>query len=469
MRGGRGVRTKSFVTLTLLSTFVLALVGVILINIGAAKPGTRIFVDPNTNSANINETFTININVADVSRLYAWQFNLAWNATLLDVVSASEGPFLNSSGAYHSYSVFKLNFPVQGKMHAEATLLGEPATAAPTGSGTIAYVTLRSKGTGISTLDLFDTILLDYFYPQSPPIPHTVEDGYFAFPLPKITFNPQTIRNTTLTADKTFSVDINISDVEYVYTWSLNMNWTASVLNVSSVTEGDFLKNQGSTSFKFDETAGSLYVNSTLTGAPAGGVSGAGVLVTVTFKVMAVGSTSIDITKGVLLQNDGTFIPHKVIGHGYFNNILRDIAINNIDVPSSVTVGSEVNVNVVVKNKGTVVEDVTVTVNVTGTNYAKSLGTKSYQSLAASTNTTLTFTWSTSDVSTGNYTVRAATNVVPDEANTSDNSGSATITVTAGALALPWVMIVAVAAVVAVAGIGAFFVLRRGKGKATSP
>jgi len=465
MRGGRGLRTKSFVTLTLLSTFVLALVGATLINIGAAKPGTRIFVDPNTNSANINETFTININVAEVSKLYAWQFNLNWNATLLDVVSASEGPFLNSSGAYHSYSVFKLNFPVVGQMHAEATLLGEPT--APSGSGTIAYVTFRVKARGVSALDLYETILLNFFGTS---VSHTVEDGYFTYPLPKIKFNPPTVRNATLTAGMTFVVDINISEVEHLYTWSLNMSWTAGVLNASSVTEGDFLKDQGDTSFIYNvnETAGYLYVNSTLTGEPIAGVDGEGVLVSITFTVKTVGSTSIDIIKSVLLQQNRAFIPHKVIGHGYFNNILRDIAITNIDVPSSVTAGTEVNVNVEIKNKGTVAENVTVNVNVTGTNYVKSLGTKSHKGLAANATVTLTFTWSTSGVAAGEYTVKAVTNVVPDEASTGDNSGTAIINVSAGLFGLPFeVVIGAIVGVVAVGGIVAFWFLRRGKSKAT--
>ena len=44
-------------------------------------------VDPNTNSANLNETFTVNITVADVQNLYGLAISFHWNKTVLEPAS----------------------------------------------------------------------------------------------------------------------------------------------------------------------------------------------------------------------------------------------------------------------------------------------------------------------------------------------------------------------------------------------
>lgn len=96
-----------------------------------------------------------------------------------------------------------------------------------------------------------------------------------------------------------------------------------------------------------------------------------------------------------------------------------DIAITSV-MPSKTVVGSgySVNITVVVENQGIKAENFNVTAY-----YNLSLSDTIIDvSLAAGDNVTLTFTWNTTGVDKGNYTIRAEASVVPDEIDTADNT-----------------------------------------------
>lgn len=96
-----------------------------------------------------------------------------------------------------------------------------------------------------------------------------------------------------------------------------------------------------------------------------------------------------------------------------------DIAITSV-MPSKTVVGSgySVNITVVVENQGIKAE----TFNVTAYYNLSLIDTIIDVSLAAGDNVTLTFTWNTTGVDKGNYTIRAEASVVPDEIDTADNT-----------------------------------------------
>ena len=140
----------------------------------ATNPETKLYVDPLVSTTNPGETFTVDIKIAGVKPLWAYEFYLKWEPALLDVTSVTEGPFLNADDAYSTFFVKKEDFPSMGHVYVVCTLMGEPRTAAASGNGTLATVEFLVKKGGSTSLHLYGTMLEDYDLWE---IPHTTEDG----------------------------------------------------------------------------------------------------------------------------------------------------------------------------------------------------------------------------------------------------------------------------------------------------
>lgn len=172
---------------SLLSMFLVlsVLCSIALINTGRAPPAaTKLVVEPATSVVNYGDTFTININIIDVSDLYGWGGKLTWHAPLLECLSVTEGPFLTDWGTRVTFPVHSFN---NGDMPGSSYVLfgstsmgGVPGVS---GSGTLATVTFQVEGTGECVLDLFETSLQGIDIIAIPPvlysIEHSSEDGYF--------------------------------------------------------------------------------------------------------------------------------------------------------------------------------------------------------------------------------------------------------------------------------------------------
>jgi len=109
----------------------------------------------------------------------------------------------------------------------------------------------------------------------------------------------------------------------------------------------------------------------------------------------------------------------KTVTLTVFLGVVHDVAITSV-TPSAteVVLGKEVTITVVAKNKGSETE----TFNVTAYYDNTAIGIQSVNNLPSGSNTTLTFTWNTTDVAKGTYTIKAEASVVPDEINTDDNT-----------------------------------------------
>ncbi len=60
----------------------------------------KVFVDPVNilnESLQAGSTFTVNVNVSDVTDLFTWQVNMTWNSSILDVNGIFAGEFLNQT------------------------------------------------------------------------------------------------------------------------------------------------------------------------------------------------------------------------------------------------------------------------------------------------------------------------------------------------------------------------------------
>jgi len=443
-------------------------------NFGNAQSIPKIFIydlstQSNVSSADIGQTITVEVEVANVQNLVAFQFYLTWNTSQLSFVSAAEGPFLNSSGAYTSYFVLKKpgdsGWTRSDTIYSADTLLAAQLKTSATGTGVLVEVTFQVLAEGISKLELSDTMLLHYdpFTPYA--IVHTTDDGYFALPLPQTMVDPTSIINSGLVREDNINITIKVVNVQNVYNWTLKLKWDPLILNVTDFEEGPFLKDAGTTDFQtlFNQASGFLYINNTFTGEPLSGVSNNGTLVTITFTVNGRGTSDLTLYDVKMFKKDGTFIPSAPV-NGYFSNILRDLAVTSVSVtPTSVQAGQVVNVTVVVANHGVANETFSVRVDYD----TKSVGTQTVTNLAPAAEQTLVFKWDTKDVSSGSYTIKATASTAPGEANTADNSKSASsqVTVSGGSDFSSILMIAGIVVVIAVVVVVGFFLYRRSRKK----
>ena len=106
----------------------------------------------------------------------------------------------------------------------------------------------------------------------------------------------------------------------------------------------------------------------------------------------------------------------------------HDVAVNNIDVPSSVYQGDVVNADVTVANLGSF--DETFTVTLTDITDSQTIGQKTVSMTSGSTQV-VTFNWSTNDSTEDIHNLEAEASVVSFETNISNNVKSKDVTVTA--------------------------------------
>ena len=231
-----------------------------------------------------------------------------------------------------------------------------------------------------------------------------------------VSISPSTV---TAFVGQNFTVNVTISDVSYLYGWQFRLNWTAGLIDVVNVTEGSFLKLGGGTYFYWavNATAGRMVAYCTLLG-NVPGMSGSGTLATITFNVKGAGESPLTLWDVALLNSLEQSITCQVVGgYGYFT-AAHDVAVTAVDAsPLTVLPGDTVYINVTVQNRGGYAESFNVTV------YANS-AVVGFQSVSLDVNVSavLHFSWNTSGLGKGDYTISASASVVPGEVYTADNS-----------------------------------------------
>jgi len=147
--------------------------------------------------------------------------------------------------------------------------------------------------------------------------------------IPNILLNPSYYVDITKTTGTTFSIALNIENVDDLYTWEVRMKWYGPGLNVTSVAKGPFLESGGYSSsytvkvYNVPDTKGEsdyFYVAQGLLGAPVG-VDGSGTLATINFKVEKNDIQSgFDLYSPKLVNSLGQ-VMEVTLEDGYFANI----------------------------------------------------------------------------------------------------------------------------------------------------
>ena len=116
----------------------------------------------------------------------------------------------------------------------------------------------------------------------------------------------------------TFAVDINLDTTKEIYGYELVLNFDPNVLETTSISEGNFLKKDGATTFPIlmtNNTLGEIVVAVIRLGSD-NGMSGNGIVATINFKAKNAGTSTLKL-KDVSLQNpDATEISDVLVTDG---------------------------------------------------------------------------------------------------------------------------------------------------------
>src|SRR5208337_3823422 len=124
----------------------------------SAFAGSILSVDPLSSSVSLGSNVTLDINIANVTDLYAFQFDIGFGPSVLQAMGVLEGPFLATGGNTSFFPGFIDNGAGNITFIAN-TLLG-PGPGV-NGSGTLVILQFLASGVGISTIDISNLILLD--------------------------------------------------------------------------------------------------------------------------------------------------------------------------------------------------------------------------------------------------------------------------------------------------------------------
>jgi len=168
------VRGKNIIWLSLVALLLIStMTGVV------TSPTTpRMYVDPASivdPTKTVGSVFTVNVKV-DVDNLYSWEFTMFFNPTKVQATGITIGTFLRTAGT--TGVLIKKYNNTAGYAVASEMLWPRPSQGA-SGSGTLATVSFKVVGVGVTALDLTKTNLITWISGRSVPLEHLAEDGVF--------------------------------------------------------------------------------------------------------------------------------------------------------------------------------------------------------------------------------------------------------------------------------------------------
>ena len=336
----------------------------------------------------VEETFNINISVADVENLYGWETKLYFYSSILEALNVSEGFFLNRfGGTFFNFTVRNNYNATHGCIEAFNTLLGE--IPGVNGTGVLLAVTFKTKELGISPLYLKDVILSDI---NGNSIPCTTIDG-----------GVEVVSVVHDVAVKSISVS---SDVVV----------EGRLVEIQVTTE-----NLGNKTESFNVT---VYYNETLIAEQEVNMLSPQTAVDLVFlwNTTSITPNATCIIKAEASQVQGeTRLENNVLIYGTVEVVqgVHDVAVVTVRPASqAVYEGETLNIYVTVANRGNYTETFNVTLYIDDA----IIDVQTVEKLLYDSTLELTFLWDTGGVPSGTYTLRASADPVKEETRLEDNT-----------------------------------------------
>jgi hypothetical protein len=374
-------------------------------------PPALVYVDPQEIS-NVSLTpgsnFIVNISIANATDVFGLQFELSFNATLVEADTVTSGSLIPASVT-----------PITQIDNTSGFVSFNASLSSPlNGNGVLAVISFQVQALGATALHLYGAQLVDAF---GQPLPFTVADGSFTnILLAKLAIDPSSIIDPTLVPPATFMINVTIAEVSSLYGYQFNLTFDPKILVCLSVQINDVLNETNYTpNENVDNTAGFAFVNVTYypPGVPLN-LDSATPFVTINFRVKTIGETNLTLTDTELVDSTGQPITHEDY-NGFFQSLIVDMAV--LAVSASLTAfyqGESTNVTVVVANLGNATESCVLDVYYNST----LLTAMNITSLAPNANATVIILWNTTSVLWGYYVMSAYVPPLPYETNVANNN-----------------------------------------------
>ena len=361
-----------------------------------------------------SHSFAINVNMLNGTDVYAFDFRLNYDPSIIEATAIFEGSYLSSVGPT---TVLAMESNSTGFVRFAVTLNAPPGA---NGNGTLATVTFHVLDMGASLLTLGDASLTDS---AGAPLPFGMKHGYFAnVVLARLFLDPSEIIDPTIRPGDFFAWNVSIENVQNMYGYEFYLTYDTNVLTCIGLIVNPVLNETHFTNkFSVDDYLGETFANVSYV-PPASPISSIPPLAVITliFKVDNLGITNLTLHDTKIIDQSGAPISHET-GNGFFQAVTRDVGVVNV-VPSKTSVyeGWKVNVSVTVENHGDFFDE---TFDVTAFYDGTPIGTQTVINLAPGDNVTLVFMWNTAGVPPHhNYTMSAEAQAVLYETNLADNT-----------------------------------------------
>jgi hypothetical protein len=374
-------------------------------------PPADIYINPPrvvNSSLNPCGHFNVSINTDGVQNLYAYDFQISYNGTLLEVSNVFGNPLFPPP-------TVQLQF---GRVRVTSALT--PPAPPINGSLQLATIEFHVLAKGESILDLHNVSLTNN---AGEPITYNEPgDGYFNNKLiTKMFVYPPELIDPTMKPGDRFTIDIMIADMIDMYDYEFTLGYDTDVLTcLGAIIIPPNSDPHFTVQIRVDDTAGTIrvYVQHYPPAEPIS-ILGAKAVTEIAFIVQDFGQTPLDLYDTRISDVNGNNVSH-VVEDGFFATLIRDVAIVSINITSSNIVypGRIVTIEVVAMNRGNMTTE---TFNVT-LHYSDNIIGTEQVTLAPWTNITITFSWNTSGLTPcNNFTIWAEASPVPYEINLANN------------------------------------------------
>ncbi len=135
------------------------LCGIVLALLAAPVSATTLSFAPSPAVVQVGDTFTLDVLVAQAADLYAFQFDFAFDPTLVQADTVLEGDFLSASGRATFFFPGAID-NIAGTVSFTANTLIGPGPSV-TGDGTVVHLSFHALAPGQSDLSFGNVVLLD--------------------------------------------------------------------------------------------------------------------------------------------------------------------------------------------------------------------------------------------------------------------------------------------------------------------
>jgi len=395
---------KTVLLIQLLTLSSLSFLSLILLDRANASP-SNVFLSPDILAKEVGETFTIDINVTYVAGVHSWSLKLGYDSSILTTTLSSieQGPYLSSVGV----TFFPKTEETIGSTYILLSCILTDPNAFKSGAGKLASITFQVSDNGMVELRLFETefkdkdnnLLLDQPLPLGGFFYTTTPRASFYY-LPSRTAAPDYTPDPALRRDPVIGENVTFNASSYMI---------GSFFRGSYDADGSIVKY----TWNFGDGTAESYID--------------GINITAIAKHIYTENKTYAVS---LTVTDDTA---KTDTYSEFVSVLKhDLAINSIEVsPTTASIGEQVSIKVTVTNLGSERENFNVTAyyyntthtsliiyNRTQTEYKPAFSAflekvkisgsdvKIEDLFTAGTHWNVTFTWNTTGLSLGQYSIK---------------------------------------------------------------